>query len=261
MPGHATPSLGTYPFGQSVRPVVQTDRTPKRIFILGVYSSAVHARWISPAGKTLVTALAVASEPYIFWRGDGVQEILERIVVSTGAGKLVPASSQLNGPSGQALDDDVLTPLGLTRDDTWLCDLVPHTCLNRNQRAAVEREYVPRMEKFGLPPVTSPPVPKSFADAKRRQEVLDELVESQAAIVVLLGDAPIQHWLSYFDPRWKKLADLQEYGRLHEVELPGRKVRVLPLTHVRQIAALGAHSPKWFDQHREWVDSATNRWK
>ena len=53
--------IGTYPFGSPLHPVLQTDRTPRKVFVLGVYASAVHARWVSPEGKTLVTALAVAS--------------------------------------------------------------------------------------------------------------------------------------------------------------------------------------------------------
>ena|GEM_PF-5112732 len=60
-----------FPFGQPVRCLVQRDRTPKKVFILGVYASAVHARWVDPSGRQLVLALAVASEPYIFWRGGG----------------------------------------------------------------------------------------------------------------------------------------------------------------------------------------------
>jgi len=34
-----------YPFGETVHPLVQQDRTPKKVFVLGVYASAVHARW------------------------------------------------------------------------------------------------------------------------------------------------------------------------------------------------------------------------
>ena len=37
---------GTFPFGEPLRPVVQIDRGPKDVFVLGVYSSAVHARWV-----------------------------------------------------------------------------------------------------------------------------------------------------------------------------------------------------------------------
>lgn len=248
-----TLSLGTFPFGQPLRRVVQVDRAAKRVFVLGVYASAVHARWVSPEGRTLIAALAVASEPYIFWRGDGAEAILTGIRIPEGAGKLVPAPPQLNGPSGQALDTGILEPLGLTRADAWLCDLVPQTCLNPRQKAALDREYAPRKAKLRLPEVSLPPVPKSFADDIRRKEVLDELIESRAEVVILLGDKPIQQWLRHFDPRWQRLSDFGEYGRLHEVELPGRKVQVLPLAHVRQIGALGAHSPRWFELHQRWV--------
>ena len=31
-----------YPFGETVHPLVQQDRTPKKVFVLGVYASAVH---------------------------------------------------------------------------------------------------------------------------------------------------------------------------------------------------------------------------
>jgi hypothetical protein len=34
-----------FPFGETVRPLVQQDRSPKKVFVLGVYASAVHARW------------------------------------------------------------------------------------------------------------------------------------------------------------------------------------------------------------------------
>jgi hypothetical protein len=59
-------SIGSFPSGQPIRKVTQTDRLPKRVFVLGVYASAMHARWIGQDGKTRIAALAVASEPEIF---------------------------------------------------------------------------------------------------------------------------------------------------------------------------------------------------
>ena len=38
-------TVGTFPFGQPVRVLVQQGRTPERVIVLGVYTSAVHARW------------------------------------------------------------------------------------------------------------------------------------------------------------------------------------------------------------------------
>ncbi len=67
-----------YPFGSQLKKVEQQDKSPKKVFVLGVYASAVHAKWKSSSGKTLVNALAVASEPYIFWRGEDAKEQLKK---------------------------------------------------------------------------------------------------------------------------------------------------------------------------------------
>jgi hypothetical protein len=251
--------LGTYPFGEPLRRVEQADRGPKSVFVLGVYSSAVHAQWLAADGKVLVRALAVASEPYIFWRGDGVDDIISRIKVPVGAGKLVSAAPQLNGPSGNTLDNDILQPLGISRADAWLCDLVPHTCANPKQKAALEREYVPRAKDLGLPAVDLPDVPQNFADGIRRQEVLAELVESKASTIILLGDEPLRQWLGHFDPTSRRLSDFGEYGRLHNVIIDGKPYRVLPLAHPRQIGGLGSHSPKWRCAHDAWKPRARVR--
>ena len=134
--------VGTFPFRQSIQCVAQTDRSPKRVFVLGVYASAVHARWCDPRGIQRVKALGVASEPYIFWRGEEVEEILSGIDVPPEAGRLVPADARLNGGSGRSIDKDFLEPLGLTRDDAWLCDLVPHSFMNNCQAKAISEHYV-----------------------------------------------------------------------------------------------------------------------
>jgi len=35
--------VGVLPFGQPIPPLVQRDRTGKRVFVLSAYASAVHA--------------------------------------------------------------------------------------------------------------------------------------------------------------------------------------------------------------------------
>jgi hypothetical protein len=109
------------------------------------------------------------------------------------------------------------------------------------------------MAEMELPAVHLPDVPASFADHARRRDVLAELVESRASTLILLSDEPIRHWLHHFLPRWQRLSDFSEYGVLRGVELPGWKGRLLPLAHVRQVGALGAHSRKWFEAHRDWM--------
>lgn len=255
-------SIGMFPFGQPVQEVVQKDRTPKDVFVLGVYASAVHARWIGTNGRTVVNALAVASEPYIFWCGENAEAIIQQIVIPKELGELVPARQDLNGPSGIALDNLILNPLKLDRQKVWLCDLVPHSCVNPSQSKAIDRAYLPVVSKFGLTEPSVPPVPKSLTGEDRRKEILNEVIESEARVLILLGDKPVKWFLSYFDHRWKKLSDFgrdsQSYGLLHEAQLGGKEIKVLPLAHPRQIAKLGRSSAVWHEIHQKWIKQSSS---
>ena len=209
----------------------------------------------------MIKALAVASEPYIFWRGEGVENILSAIDVPLEAGRLLPASNHLNGPSGRSLDKQYLEPLGLTRKDTWLCDLVPHSCMNPRQSLAVKDRYTPVAERFGLPPAKWPRVPKTLADASRRDEIVAELSESRAEILVTLGDLPLK-WFTAAIGSLRSLGlygrDLKSYGRLHDLRIEGRYVKLLPLVHPRQAAGMAGHSPAWRAIHEGWVRKAAH---
>jgi hypothetical protein len=261
-------TFGIFPFGQPVQEIVQTDRTPKRVFVLGVYASAVHARWIGADGKTVVTALAVASEPCIFWSGECAETIIKEIPVPREAGRLVPGNPQLNGPSGRALDELILGPLGLTRADAWLCDLVPHSCANPGQIKAIDNKYTPVARQYRLPLPTIKPVPEELTDEHRREAILAELQESGAGTLILLGDKPIECFLKYFDPHWTCLSDFmrngEPYGKLHTAHLNNRQIDVLPFAHPRQIARLGLSSQDWYNRHQEWIEQCQSQgfqWK
>ncbi len=251
-----------FPFGQPLKCVEQLDRTPKRVFVLGVYASAVHARWISPDGKDRVRALAVASEPYIFWRGDGVEQIIRQIHVPQALGRLVPSDPRLNGPSGNALDELILKPLGYCRDEAWLCDLVPYSCVNPAQHAAIDRAYLPLVERHGLPKPNIPPVPKKLADEQRVQAIAAELQESQADTIVLLGDHPIKSFLRVFDRRWRNLSDFGSdrgsYGRRQRASIAGRDIDVVAVAHPRQVGKLGTFSARWHQLHADWISDSGN---
>jgi len=249
-----------YPFGQSLVPVVQKDRSPKKIFVIGVYASATHAKWRDKFGTVLVQALAVASEPYIFWRGDGCEEVINQIEIPREAGRLEPAAAHFNGPSGKTLDDMYLSPLSYSRDDAWLCDLLPESRINPSQRKAITKHYQPLVDELGLPECTVP----NFSSAELRKqndrhlEILKELEESQANTVVLLGDLPIKHWLAHFSS-YRKLSDFGEtpdtYGLPHPMDIEGKNYTILPLVHPRQAGRLGRSSKKWTELHAHWVCS------
>ncbi len=245
-----------YPFGEELKPVVQQDRTPKKVFVLGVYASAVHARWKN-GSKVICNALAVASEPRIFWDGnpEEAKEIISRIKIPKELGTLEPADSRFNGPSAKVLDEHILAPLGFTRKDAWLCDLLPETRLNDGQVNALKRYEIVR-EKYGLKEVTIPKRPYNFCDKERCKEIIAELEESKADMLVLLGDIPIKQFLNTVaDVEYKSLKEYKErydYGSPSEAVINGKTYKILPLAHPRQIGALGSHSNDWYRFHQEW---------
>ena len=244
-----------FPFGQELHPLVQQDRSPKKVFVLGVYASAVHAKW-KKDGQIICQALAVASEPCIFWNGKDAKEIIDKIAIPAELGYLEPAGKQLNGPSAKVLDDNILAPLGYDRKSAWLCDCLPETRINSSQAKVIKERYEPLMEQYGLNPVTIPNRPTAFCDQKRAEEITAELMESKAELLILLGDIPLAQYLKKVtDVPYSTLGeyvDLYGYGKATNVVICGKTIKVLPLAHPRQIGALGAHSEKWFKAHREW---------
>ena len=246
-----------FPFGQPIIPMIQKDQTPKRVFVLGVYASAVHARWILN-GKQRILALAVASEPEIFWRGskESAKEIISKIQLPQGAGCLEPASEHLNGPSGVALGDRFLTPLGIGREQAWLCDLVPYSCMNGNQAKALETKYDPVKDSLNLPDYYWPELPVELASPTRRNEIEKELLCSEAEIIITLGDEPLKWFAQYYGSASKLAAygrTIDKYGQLHPLNISGRQLQLLPLVHPRQAARLGLYSKPWADLHDSWV--------
>lgn len=251
-----------YPFGEELRPVVQQDRTPKKVFVLGVYASAVHARWTKPGQKKPVcNALAVASEPRIFWDGNPEEaaEIISKIKFPKELGTLEPADPRFNGPSAKVLDEHILAPLGFTRKDAWLCDLLPETRLNKNQKDFIDDIYNKEYRiKYNLNEVTIPKRPSNFCDKERCKEIIAELEESKADMLVLLGDIPIKQFLNRVaDVDYKSLNDYKEnyyYGFQSEAVINGKTYKILPLAHPRQIGALGGYSVGWYNEHKKWED-------
>ena len=253
-----------FPFGQEVHKLVQQDRSPKKVFVLGVYASAVHAKWKDKNGKRVCQALAVASEPRIFWDGNEKEaaEIISKIHIPEEFGSLEPAASNLNGPSAKVLDENVLAPLGFTRNDAWLCDLLPEYRLSPGQVEAIEKHYAPICNGDDWRKTIVPKPPKKFCDQKRREEILAELDESQAELLILLGDDPLDDFFKHIAgvkyDTLQKCVDENGYGKAIEASINGRKINVLPLTHPHQIGAMGNHSSKWHQAHQDWEQQMRN---
>ena len=256
-----------FPFGKELNKVEQKDKTSKKAFILGVYASAVHASWIDKNGKEKVKALAVASEPDIFWRGENAEKIINDIKIPAELGKLVPPKlKNLNGPSGIVLDELFLSPLRLNRENTWLSDLLPESRVNEKQAKAIKNNYTEELVyKHGLKPATIPIFSKDELKEnalKRKMEILEELKQSGAEILILLGDLPIKWFLNLFDKKFKKLSDFGEdensYGKENLINIDGKNYKVIALCHPRNAGKLGSYSPKWRKLHDNWVKTKKN---
>jgi uracil-DNA glycosylase len=251
-----------FPFGQQLQKLTQVEKSPKKVFVLGVYASAVHARWRNREGSQIVAALAVASEPEIFWTGNNAASIIEKIVIPEELGYLDLPVPNLNGPSGRALDDLYLKPLDLERSETWLCDLIPETRLNPNQKNAIKRHYTPIRAKFNLPKVSIPPFRQSELDSQeRRTPILEELFASQAETIILLGDMPIKYFLNFFiKNNFDGLAsfgtELKTYGQINRMMIAEKPFNVIPLCHPRQAQRLGFSSARWYELHKTWMLNA-----
>jgi hypothetical protein len=216
--------------------------------IIGVYPSAVHARWVDVDGRTRIRAVAVANEPEPFWTGQEAEDHIATVAATVPAvvGRLVGAPGH-NGPSGQALDGSVLAPLGLDRDRVRVADVDNRYLANPAQQQAIGRCYNLLAQKGLVPPVSwRPRRPITKVPADRRPSLAEELEEAGPDWVITLGDEPLRALgLRRLSP--------STYGVPIAASLLGRRVRLLRLVHTRQQARHGASSPAWAQLHQDWV--------
>ncbi len=249
-----------FPFGQPLKKVEQIDRTNKDVFVLGVYASAVHAKW-TQNGKIICQALAVTSEPYIFWDGniDEAKEIISKINLPKAAGELQVSNHRFNGPSGRVLIEKILRPLGYTRENAWLCDLVPESRMNLSQKKVIENKYNLLIEELGLNEASIPESNNIQIDDIRIKEITDEIIKSNANVLILLGDEPIKKYLKHVVKNLpfrdlKQYTDIFGYGNKMKIEIEGHTISIIPIAHPRNIGELGKHSTRWFMEHKKWEE-------
>jgi hypothetical protein len=245
---------GHFIFGSPIEKIVQKDRTPKKCFVLGKYPSAVHARFVSNTYKC--NALAVKSEPYIFWKGDGAEEIICDInnKVPKNYGEFVLPDNRFNGPTGNTLDEKYLGPLKYNRKDAWLCDLVPYFMVNKNgDQHNAQNGFNEYFKDF--PEIASEiPMVSNNINEIPVKEILDELEESKADTIILLGQDAIEWFLcKVSDCKNKKLKDFQPYGVIRTFNFVNSKeYNVYPLVHPH---LLEKNTKYWAETHYKWIKS------
>jgi hypothetical protein len=232
-----------FPFGATLAPVQPSAASARRILVLGVYASALHARWKYGSGRRdYVAALAVDNEPTPFWDGRDQEDRIAS--VRPPFGQLLPTPQ--NGCSGKALDEHYLQRLNLLRGDCWITDLHNRYLAQRAQRLAFERAY--RAVGAQAPPWTLPPRTGTVHPSKARlRELQAEFTTASPRWVITLGAEPL-------DVLGLPRLDKATYGRASRAVIWGREVGLLAFTHPRNAGRLGAFSQDWYDRHKTWSD-------
>lgn len=239
----------TFPFGRPVLPVVPAADDQRRVFVLGVYPSAVHAKWVGADGKQAIRAVAVDNEPEPFWTGADAAERVDAVSAELpdGAGHLEVAEQ--NGPSGSALAERYLAPLRLNADDCWITDLENRWLANAAQIKALSRSYQPLVDTGLLPPYKLRERTESIGLVEDRvPQLRQEWHDASPDVLITVGAEPARA-LGLPGPSH------QHYGQPTRVTVWDRTVVHLALVHPRQAGGLGDHNSAWAATHQAWVDA------
>ena len=249
-----------FPFGRPHRRTPPHRPEGKAVaFLVGVYSSAIHAAWYGPDGRRLCQALAVDIEPHSFWNGSDADHRVREIAsgVPREAGRLEPADPKFNGPSGVTVDQLYFVPLGLRRQDCWLTDLHDQYYLSPGNAAAIKKHYDPMAVRLGLPQANLPKRPSTVsADKSRLAQLEAEFVESGAELIITLGNEP----LATLFPGGPRKLEVQGYGERRDALFLGQHpVAAIHLCHPRQAGGLGQSTLRWTQAHADWVVRVRSR--
>ena len=72
----------------------------------------------------------------------------------------------------------------------------------------------------------------------------------------MLGDQSLKWFVQHYgsQPALGLCGETPEiYGRLHDLEIGGHALKLLPLVRPRQAGRLGSHSAKWSRLHVHWT--------
>lgn len=250
---------GTFPFGQPSGRCQPQRVAEAEAFVMGVYPSALHIRWVNQDFR--VAALAVDEEPWPFWDGadqdQRVQTWQTKVGWQPAWGKVAPAG-RLNGSSGVSVRDHVLNALGIEIGRVWLTDAVPFFHVHRGpgtQGAAMSSRYDVFARQHGLPLHNLPdrPSPDRLIQYAVEQELVrlrEELLDSKASLVITLGNEALAVAAALVEgdlPR--ALSPGATYGATSTTRIEGRTIQVLPLVHPGQRAAV------WRAAHDRWRES------
>jgi hypothetical protein len=257
-------NLGTFPFGRKVFKISQIDRTPKPVFVLGVYGSAVFAQFNTVNSELPIRYLPIDNEPGIFWNGDQktVKKIISDLNIPKTVGKLTPEISSVNGIIGKAFDKYYLHPLKLNRDQIWICNLIPYYVLNKNERKSV-RKYNDVNHMFNLPKAEIPSKEERKNDLtkKRFSEIIEEIFLSKAEFIITLGQQPLKWFMQEYNSGMENFLNVKNYGSIIKIQLESVKFNFIPLFHPRQLLKEKNIDSRVGLLHFDWIKTKAKKIK
>jgi hypothetical protein len=248
---------GRFPFGCPVLRRKPSAKSRRRVFVLGAYPSALYIAWWSPHRKG-IRALVVDNEPAPFWAAEDERQQIEawKAAVHFRVGEWGEVeTSEANGKIGRWVDEHVLAPLGVTRDEACLS-----TCVDTYQFAdsgiafGVDERYQPFAREAGLPEARLEPRPREGAFVElavtvHRERLLKELSVVVPEIVVTLGGAPHRVLRAIAEIQGaRKLRPDASYGVEHSLEVGGRKTRWIALCAPDPSAEYAGAHARWREE-------------
>ena len=251
----------TFPFGRPVLRRRPSAKSSRRVFVLGAFPSALHIAWWSPARKG-IRALAVDNEPANFWTGADEKTHIDAwkraVDFRVGAWGEVETADEVNGKAGRWLDDNVLAPLGVTRDEACLSYCLDTYFADAAAAFAVNERYQPVALEAGLPEAHLAPRLRDRALVElavevHRERLLHELSVVVPDVVVTLGNAALRVLRGITEATGGgKLHHDARYGVEQPLVIRNRKAVWLALTHHE-----GA--PIFAEAHARWLQSRSRQ--
>jgi len=245
---------GAFPFGRPVLRRKPSAKSRRRVFVLGAYPSALHIAWWSPHRKG-IRALVVDNEPAPFWAAEDERKQIDawKTAVRFRVGEWGEVeTSEANGKTGRWVDEHVLSPLGVTRDEACLsCCVDTYHYTDPGIAFAVDERYQPFAREAGLPGACLAPRPREGAFVElavtgHRERLLKELSVVVPEIVVTLGHAPYRVLRTITEMQGGgKLRPDASYGVEQPLTVGGRKTLWLALSAPNP-------SPEYAEVHARW---------
>lgn len=227
--------------------------------MLGAYPSALHVKWLDPAGERLIEAIAVGNEPTPFWAGEDQKGRIAAWVAEQGIRPEWGSFERCehNGASGTKLNKMLFEPLRLSRLQAWITDCLDEYHQSRDARRAMSRSAVLKMlsdheivpSNHRSHPLENQIVAQALEHHLPR--LRRELATARPQLVVTLGNAALRVFRELAEVEEGPLTlspELDLYGKSYGARIKGRLVEWLPLAH----PAAPSHYQK---THEHWKDA------